>query len=69
MEHEIKSPGGPFSISTHVAPDQMLSITGPQGNLLIELNYDGTVVLHPGYEPAEAAKIFWDTVQQLAKSI
>lgn len=37
----------------------VLQINGPDGDLLVRLDMDGSVEFGDGYQPQEAARLFW----------
>lgn len=52
-----------------IAPPPAIELRGDGGGLLVAVHPDGRLEYGPGYEPDEAARRFWDGVEQYARTI
>lgn len=52
-----------------IAPPPIVRITGNNGQPVVTVHHDGRLEYGPGYQPDEAARQFWDAVEQLSRNI
>jgi hypothetical protein len=52
-----------------ITPPPTISIHGDNGSLLVAVHPDGRLEYGPDYEPDDAARRFWEGVEQAARNI